>query len=92
MKNLIAAAFALMFVSSAAHADAYPAYTKDKGAWWVSAMLIVPVAALDAVGRAADATGKAGDTFVPLHKATKGIAENAIAGVCEIPGVSEHCK
>lgn len=92
MKNLFAAAFIVLFASTAAHAEAYPAYTKDKSAWWVSALFLVPVAGLDAIGRAADMTGKAGNTFAPLHKATKGIAKHAIEGICGAAVVVNPCK
>ena len=86
MKNLIAAAFAIMFVSSAAHAAA-PAYTKDKSAWWVSAIFLGPVAGLDAIGRAIEVAGKDQGAFEPLHRATAGIAKNAAEGPCGVPGV-----
>lgn len=92
MKNLFAAAFIVLFASTAAHAEAYPAYTKDKSAWWVSAIFLGPVAAFDVVGRAADMTGKAGNTFQPLHKATKGIAKHTYEGVCGVPAVGTVCK
>lgn len=93
MKNLIATAFAVLFVATAAHAeDAYPAYTKDKDAWWVSAIFLVPVAGLDAVGRAIEVTGKDQGAFKPLHKATAGIAKNAASGPCGLPAVGTVCK
>ena len=92
MKNLIRSAFAVMFLSTAAHADAYPAYTKDKSAWWVSAIFIGPVAGLDAVGRAIEVTGKDKGAFQPLHKATAGIAKNAAEGLCGAPAVGTVCK
>lgn len=93
MKNLIAAAFALMFVATSAHAeDAYPAYTKDKSAWWVSAIFLGPVVGLDAVGRAIEVTGKDNGAFKPLHKATIGIAKHAASGVCGAPAVGTVCK
>ena len=91
MKNLFAAAFAILFVSSTAHA-AYPAYTKDKSAWWVSAIFLAPVAGLDAVGRAIEVTGKDKGAFVPLHKATKGIGKHAIEGICGAAVVVNPCK
>lgn len=91
MKNLIAAAFAIMFVSSTAHAAA-PAYTKDKSAWWVSAIFLVPVAGLDAVGRAVEVTGKDQGAFKPLHEATVGIAKHAASGPCGLPAVGSVCK
>lgn len=93
MKNLIATAFALMFVSVAAHAeDAYPAYTKDKSAWWVSAIFVAPVVGLDVVGRAIELTGKDEGAFQPLHKATGGIIQNAVSPVCGVPAVGTVCK
>lgn len=92
MKNLIAAAFALMFLTGAAHASSYPAYTKDKSAWWVSAMFLGPVLILDTAGRALEATGKASDSFNPLHAATAGIAKNAAGGLCVVPAVGTICK
>lgn len=93
MKNLIATAFAVLFLSTAAYAeDAYPAYTKDKSAWWVSAIFLGPVVALDAVGRAIEVTGKDEGAFKPLHKATAGIAKNAVGGLCGVPAVGTVCK
>lgn len=92
MKNLIATAFALMFLSTAAYADAYPAYTKDKSAWWVSVILLPPVVLLDTVGRAIELTGKDKGAFKPLHKATEGIAKNAAGGLCVVPAVGSSCK
>lgn len=92
MKNLIAVAFAVMFVSSTAHAAAYPAYTKDKSAWWVSVILLPPVLALDGVGRAIDQTGKSGGSMKPLNNATKGIAKHAFEGLCGSAVVVNPCK
>ena len=93
MKNTLATAFALLFISATAHAgEAYPAYTKDKSAWWVSAIFLGPVTGLDAVGRAIEVTGKDQDAFKPLHKATAGIAKNAVGGLCGAPAVGTICK
>ena len=52
MKIAFAAAFAALFFSTSAFADSDPAYTKDKSAWWVSAIFVVPVIGLDVIGRA----------------------------------------
>ena len=93
MKNTLATAFALLFISATAHAgEAYPAYTKDKSAWWVSAIFLGPVAGLDAIGRAIEVTGKDSGAFQPLHKATAGIAKNAAEGPCGVPAVGSVCK
>lgn len=88
MKLTLATAISAIVLSTAAHAgEAYPAYTKDKSAWWVSAIFLVPVAGLDAVGRAIEVTGKDKGAFEPLHRATVGIAKNAAEGPCGVPGV-----
>ena len=88
MNKFIVATIALIATASVAHADAYPAYTKDKSAWWVSAIFLGPVAGLDAVGRAIEVAGKDQGAFEPLHRATAGIAKNAAEGPCGVPGVS----
>ena len=93
MKLAIATAISALFISTAAFADeAYPAYTKDKSAWWVSAIFLGPVAGLDAVGRAIEVTCKDSGAFQPLHKATAGIAKNAAEGPCGLPAVGSVCK
>jgi hypothetical protein len=93
MKLAFAAAFAALFFSTSAYADAYPAYTKDKSAWWVSAIFVVPVAGLDAVGRSFELTGKDQGAFKPLHKATAGIAKHALQPVCGAAPVGMNpCK
>lgn len=93
MKTTFATAFAILFLSTAAHAgDAYPAYTKDKSAWWVSAMFLGPVVGLDAVGRAVEVTGKDQGAFQPLHKATGGIIKHSATPVCGVPAVGMVCK
>ena len=93
MKNVIATAFAILFLTATAHAgDAYPAYTKDKSAWWVSAIFLGPVVGLDAVGRAVEVTGKDKGAFQPLHKATVGVAKHAASGPCGLPAVGSVCK
>ena len=69
MKIAIAAGISALFLATAAHAeDAYPAYTKDKDAWWVSALFLAPVTALDAVGRAIEVTAR---IRVPLSPSTR---------------------
>lgn len=93
MKNTLATAFALLFISATAHAgEAYPAYTKDKSAWWVSAIFLGPVAGLDAVGRVIEVTGKDQGAFKPLRAATNGIAKHAASGPCGLPAVGAVCK
>lgn len=93
MKIAIAAGISALFLATAAHAEeAYPAYTKDKDAWWVSALFLGPVTALDAVGRAIEVTGKDQGAFEPLHKATAGIAKNSAEGPCGLPAVGTVCK
>ena len=92
MNKFIVATIALIATASVAHADAYPAYTKDKDAWWVSALFLGPVTALDAVGRAIEVTGKDQGAFEPLHKATAGIAKNSAEGPCGLPAVGTVCK
>lgn len=93
MKTALATAFAILFFSATANAGtAYPAYTKDKSAWWVSAIFLGPVAGLDAVGRAIEVTGKDQGAFKPLHKATAGIAKHAADPVCGVPAVGMVCK
>lgn len=93
MKTAFATAFSILFLTATAHAgDAYPAYTKDKSAWWVSAMFLGPVVGLDAVGRAVELTGKDQEAFKPLHKATVGIAKHAGTPVCGVPAVGTVCK
>jgi len=93
MKIAIAAAMSALFLSTAAYAEeAYPAYTKDKSAWWVSAIFLGPVVALDAVGRSVEVTGKDQGAFKPLRKATAGIAKHAASGPCGLPAVGTVCK
>lgn len=87
MNKFIVSTIALIATATVAHADAYPAYTKDKSAWWVSAMFLGPVVGLDAIGRAIEVTGKDQGVFEPLHRATAGIAKNAAEGPCGVPGV-----
>lgn len=93
MKLAFAAAFAALFFSTSAYADAYPAYTKDKSAWWVSAIFVVPAAGLDAVGRAIELTGKDQEAFKPLHKATGGIVKHAAKPACGVSPIGMNlCK
>lgn len=93
MKLTLAAAISLIAISTAANAgEAYPAYTKDKSAWWVSAMFLGPVVGLDAVGRTLSLSGKTGDTFKPLNAATKGIGKHALVGLCNSTVVVTPCK
>lgn len=93
MKTALYSAFAILFLTATANAStAYPAYTKDKSAWWVSAIFLGPVSGLDAVGRAIEVTGKDQGAFEPLHRATAGIAKNAAEGPCGVPGVGSVCK
>lgn len=93
MKIAIAAGISALFLATAAHAEeAYPAYTKDKDAWWVSALFLGPVTALDAVGRAIEVTGKDQGAFKPLHGATAGIVGHAASGPCGLPAVGSVCK
>jgi hypothetical protein len=93
MKTAFATAFAVLFLTATAHAEeAYPAYTKDKSAWWVSAIFLGPVVGLDAVGRAIEVSGKDQGAFKPLHKATAGIAKSAAGGLCGAPAVGTICK
>lgn len=93
MKTALYSAFAILFLTATANAStAYPAYTKDKSAWWVSAIFLGPVVALDGVGRAIEVTGKDQGAFKPLHEATKGIAKNAAGGICIVPAVGTICK
>lgn len=93
MKTAFATAFAILFLSTAANAgEAYPAYTKDKSAWWVSAIFLGPVVGLDAVGRAIEVTGKDKGAFKPLHSATTGILKHSATPVCGVPAVGMVCK
>lgn len=93
MKKIITAVAALFVISTAAYAeDAYPAYTKDKSAWWVSTILLPPTLVLDGVGRAIEVSGKDQGAFKPLHRATEGIAKNALQGLCGAPAVGSVCK
>lgn len=92
MNKFIVSTIALIATATVAHADAYPAYTKDKSAWWVSAMFLGPVVGLDAVGRAVEVTGKDQGAFQPLHKATGGIIKHAATPVCGVPAVGMVCK
>ncbi len=92
MKIAFAAAFAALFFSTSAFADADPAYTKDKSAWWVSAIFVVPVVGFDVVGRAVELTGKDQGAFQPLHKSTGGIIKHAVSPVCGLPAVGMVCK
>lgn len=93
MKTALATAFTILFFSTAANAGtAYPAYTKDKSAWWVSAIFLGPVVGLDAVGRTIEVTGKDQGAFKPLRAATSGIAKHAASGPCGLPAVGAACK
>jgi hypothetical protein len=92
MKFAFAAAFAALFFSTSALADSDPSYTKDKSAWWVSAIFVVPVVGLDVVGRAVELTGTDQGAFKPLHKSTGGIISHAATPVCGLPAVGMLCK
>ena len=92
MKTVIATAFSILFLSTAAFADSDPAYTKDKSAWWVSAIFVVPVVGFDVVGRAVELTGTDQGAFKPLHKSTGGIISHAATPVCGLPAVGMICK
>ena len=93
MKNIGLAIVALLFAATAAHADStYPAYTKDKSAWWVSTIFVAPVVGLDVVGRAIELTGTDKGAFKPLHKATGGIIQHAVTPVCGVPAIGMLCK
>lgn len=93
MKTALYSAFAILFLTATANAStAYPAYTKDKSAWWVSAIFLGPVVALDGVGRAVEVTGKDQGAFQPLHSATGGIIKHAATPACGLPAVRVICK
>jgi len=92
MKIAFAAAFAALFFSTSAFADADPAYTKDKSAWWVSAIFVVPVVGLDIVGRAVELTGKDQGAFQPLHSAAGGMIKHTATPVCGLPAIGMVCK
>ena len=92
MKFAFAAAFAALFFSTSAFADSDPAYTKDKSAWWVSAIFVVPVIGLDVIGRAVELTGTDQGAFKPLHKSTGGIISHAATPVWVLPAVGMLCK
>lgn len=92
MKIAFAAAFAALFFSTSAFADTTPAYTKDKSAWWVSAIFVAPVVGLDVVGRAIEVTGKDQGAFQPLHSAAGGMIAHTATPVCGVPAVGMLCK
>lgn len=92
MNKFLLAISAIVLSASAAYADAYPAYTKDKSAWWVSSIFLAPVTGLDAIGHAIELSGKGQGVFEPLHKATEGIAKNAAEGPCTVPVYGKICK
>lgn len=92
MKIAFAAAFAALFFSTSAFADTDPAYTKDKSAWWVSAIFVVPVVGLDVVGRAVEVTGVDQGAFQPLHSSAGGMISHTATPVCGVPAIGMLCK